>query len=111
DAGDSGIDVLLLSIADAMATQPQASASEAVSYKTVAEVARRILDYYYNEYKQQRKRPLISGSYLIKKFKVKPGPVIGRILKDVKEHRGAGILKNKKDAIGYIKENLWRWLG
>ncbi|MBI5043926.1 MAG: hypothetical protein HZC10_08920, partial [Nitrospirae bacterium] len=47
DAGDSGIDVLLLSIADAMATQPQASASEAVSYKTVAEVARRILDYYY----------------------------------------------------------------
>ncbi len=124
DADDSGIDVLLLSIADAMATQPHASASDlpvpclsadtgqtgAVSYKTVAEVVKRILDYYYNEYKQQKKRPLVSGSYLIKKFKVEPGPVIGQILKDVEEHRGAGLLKDKSDAINYIKENLHKWL-
>lgn len=110
DSGDSGIDVLLLSIADAMATQPQAPASAAVSYKTVTEVVKRILDYYYNEYKQQRKRPLISGSYLIKKFNVRPGPVIGRILKDVEEHRGAGLLRNKSDAINYIKESLHKWL-
>ena len=110
DSGDSGIEVLLLSTADAMATQPHAPATTAVSYKTVAEVIKRILDYYYNEYKQQRKRPIISGSYLIKKFNVEPGHVIGRILKDIEEHRGAGLLKNKNDAINYIKENLHKWL-
>lgn len=110
DSGDSGIDVLLLSITDAMATQPHAPASAAISYKTVTEVVKRILDYYYNEYKQQKKRPIISGSYLIKKLNVKPGPVIGRILKDVEEHRGAGLLRNKSDAIDYIKENLHKWL-
>lgn len=110
DSGDSGIDVLLLSISDAMATQPHAPASAAVSYKTVVKALKRILDYYYSEYKQQRKRPLISGSYLIKKFNMKPGPVIGRILKDVEEHRGAGLLRNKSDAINYIKENLHKWL-
>lgn len=110
DSGDSGIDVLLLSIADAMATQPHAPASAAVSYKTVVKAVKRILDYYYNEYNQQRKRPLISGSCLIKKFNVEPGPVIGRILKDVEEHRGAGLLRNKSDAIDYIKENLHKWL-
>ncbi len=110
DASDSGIDVLLLSIADAMATQPKPSASESVSYKTVAKVVKRILDYYYAEYKRHRKKPLISGSYLIKRFKVKPGPVIGRILKDVEEHRGAGLLKNKSDAINYIKENLHKYI-
>ncbi len=110
DAGDSGIDVLLLSIADAMATQPDISASADVSYKTVIEVVKKILDYYYNEYKKHKKRPLMSGSYLIKRFKVQPGPVIGRILKDIEEQRGAGLLKNKSDAIKYIKENLYKWL-
>ena len=124
DADDSGIDVLLLSIADAMATQPHAPASAlpvsclsadtvqtgAVSYKTVVAAVKRILDYYYTEYKMYRKKPLISGSYLIKRFNLKPGPVIGRILKDVEEQRGAGLLKDKSDAINYIKENLHEWL-
>ncbi len=110
DSGDSGIDVLLLSIADAMATQPNISASSDVSYKTVVDVVKNILDYYYTEYRRQRKKPLVSGSYLIKKFKVEPGPVIGRILKDVEEQRGAGLLNNKSDAIQFIKENLHKWL-
>ena len=159
DAGDAGIEVILLSIADAMATSgresldetftsnwltkghennaatlssPNASIGDTVlikpdsrlrhagmtdlggfseqNYKTVAKVARKMVSYFYTEYKRQRRRPLINGAELIKRFRLQPGPVIGRILRDIDEARGAGELKNKKDAINYVRNNLHKWI-
>ncbi len=117
DAGDAGIEVILLSIADAMATSPPGLSLSKISeggaeqnYKTVAKVARKMVSYFYTEYKRQRRRPLINGAELIKRFRLQPGPVIGRILRDIDEARGAGELKNKKDAINYVRNNLHKWI-
>ena len=69
-----------------------------------------MVSYFYTEYKRQRRRPLINGAELIKRFRLQPGPVIGRILRDIDEARGAGELKNKKDAINYVRNNLHKWI-
>lgn len=118
DAGDAGIEVVLLSIADAMATSPPSLPPHEISgrgfldanYKTVANTARKMVSYFYTEYKRQRRRPLINGAELIKRFRLQPGPVIGMILRDINEARGAGELKNKKDAFNYVENNLHKWI-
>jgi poly(A) polymerase len=138
DTRDTGIEVILLSIADAMATSPpltplsppppsvspltkggdrgvgelkggEGGFSEQ-NYKIVANVARKMVSYFYTEYKRQRRRSLINGADLIKRFRLQPGPVIGRILRDIDEALGAGELKNKRDAINYVGNNLHKWI-
>lgn len=139
DTGDTGIEVILLSIADAMATSGMESFDETITscwltkgnknqpsppsikggtkggfseknYKVVANAARKMVSYFYTEYKRQRRRPLINGADLIKIFRLQPGTVIGRILRDIDEARGAGVLKNKRDAFNYVENNLHKWI-
>ena len=51
------------------------------------------------------KKPIISGNEIMKALKISPGPVVGKILKVVEEKKLANKLRNKTDAMNFLKEN------
>jgi len=49
---------------------------------------------------------LLSGDEIMAKFKLKPGPHIGRLLKKLAESQLEGIVKSRRQAIAYLKRQL-----
>jgi len=55
--------------------------------------------------KKEKKLPrLISGDDLLKKFKLEPSPLIGKILREIEELQAIGKVKNKKEALQSAKK-------
>jgi hypothetical protein len=50
--------------------------------------------------------PLIDGNDLIQKFNLKPGPVIGRLLDEIKEAQATGVVNNKRQAYEHVSRLL-----
>jgi poly(A) polymerase len=99
---DMGEDIpasLIVALADAMATRddPEAVATE------VEGLVKDIAEYYYGEYRRARAEPLIRGRDLVDEFGLAPGPIFREILDDVEEKRATGILKDRDEALEYIK--------
>lgn len=51
-------------------------------------------------------KPLLDGNDLMKKFKLKSGPQIGKLLKLVREAQLNGKLKTRTEALNYAQKNL-----
>lgn len=49
-------------------------------------------------------RPLLSGNEVMKMLKIKEGPLVGRVLKLIQEEHLAGKLKNKQDALKFLRQ-------
>ena len=50
-------------------------------------------------------KPILSGSAVMKILKIKPGPLIGKILKQLEEKKLGGKIKTKNSAEEYLKMN------
>ncbi|MBI5682007.1 MAG: CCA tRNA nucleotidyltransferase [Deltaproteobacteria bacterium] len=94
-----GIDLLFLSLADARATRG------GEDYRLV-QVVRELISFYYNIYSIKKQPPLLKGDDIMRLFKIPEGVMVGRILKKVQDTEGEGRVKNKKEAIEFIR----RWL-
>jgi tRNA nucleotidyltransferase (CCA-adding enzyme) len=53
---------------------------------------------YFKKNKEKRIRRLINGNDLLKKFKLEPSPLIGKILSEVEELQAIGKIKSKEEA-------------
>ena len=53
----------------------------------------------------QLAKPILSGTDVMRVMKIKPGPLVGKILKTIEEKKLENKLKTKKDALGYLKLN------
>jgi len=53
-----------------------------------------------------QKNHLLTGHDIMKKFNIKPGPKIGKLLNIVHEAQLSNIIKNKKDAINFLKREI-----
>ena len=96
-AGDSdGLFLLLLSLADARATRG-GDDPEFVSF------VKSLIDFYYKIYAVKRPRPILNGNEVMEIFGVPEGAVVGRLLRKLAEAEGGGIIKNKRDAVKFIK--------
>jgi poly(A) polymerase len=104
DAGDAGIDILYLSLADHLATRGPNLIPE--NWKRHADTIRYVLE------EQSRKESLtppvklIDGNDLINLFGMKPGRELGRLLEAVREAQGAGELTSRQQALEYIHNAL-----
>ncbi|MFZ5800701.1 MAG: HD domain-containing protein, partial [Candidatus Omnitrophota bacterium] len=97
DTGEEGISTLLISLADQRATRgPLTSEKDRLQHERVN---MELIADYFKKQKEKKLPPLITGNDLIKKLKLNPSPLFGKILREVEESRAEGAVKTKGEAL------------
>jgi poly(A) polymerase len=97
DTQEESISVLLLSMADQRATRGRLTSEED---RTQHErVCLELIKEYFRQKKTVKPKKLINGDILIKKFKLKPSPLIGKILSELEELQAIGRIKTREEAL------------
>ncbi len=104
-AGESGPGVVLLSLADLLATYGPGIPPE--RWRRQLDVARAILEAWWENYAEQVNPPaLINGNDLMQEFQLVPGPRIGEILDQIKEAQAMGEINTRERAIKFAADIL-----
>jgi putative nucleotidyltransferase with HDIG domain len=97
DTAREAVSILLISIADQRSTKgPLTTKRSRIRHERI------VLDLikeYFREKKKKKLPRLITGDDLIKKFKLQPSPLIGKILSEIDELQAIGKIKTKKEAL------------
>jgi poly(A) polymerase len=102
DAGKECVSILLISIADQRATKgPLTSKTSRIHHE---KVSLGLIKEYFKRKKEKKPLRLITGDDLIKKFKLAPSPLIGKILQELEELQAIGKIKSKKAALDRAKQ-------
>ncbi len=104
DVGESGIDVLVLALADYLASRgPLASMEEWRNHC-------RLMTYILAEHDKQQVKilpvKLIDGDDIMDKFDLAPGPLVGRLLAMVNEAHASGELSTREEAMALVQAEL-----
>jgi putative nucleotidyltransferase with HDIG domain len=102
DAGEEGVAILLIGIADQRSTR--GPLTKGADRKHHEKVVMDLIDYYF---KKQEKKPfvrLIDGNDLIKELKLTPSPIFTKILREVEEAQVEGSIKTKKQALDLARK-------
>jgi poly(A) polymerase len=104
DTGDVGIDILILALADYLASRgPLASVEEWNSHC-------RVINYILEEHGKQQAKilpvKLINGHDIISNFGLAPGPLIGQLLAIVDEAHASGELSTREEALALVGKQL-----
>jgi poly(A) polymerase len=104
DTGDTGIDLLFLSLADHLATR--GATLDWQQWQEHTEMTREVLATYLEQTSSPPPARLVDGNTLMKVFRLEPGPMIGEMLEAVKEAQATGEITSKKEALLYLKRRL-----
>jgi len=97
DTQKEGLSILLLSLADQRATKgPLTTRQSRVRHEKVVSG---LIKEYFRRKKEKKFPRLIGGDDLLKKFKLEPSPLIGKILREIEELQAIGKIRNKKEAL------------
>jgi poly(A) polymerase len=104
DTGDAGIDILLLALADYLASRgPLASVEEWNSHC-------RVINHILHEQEKQRAKvlpmKLADGHDIMNTFDLAPGPLIGELLNLVKEAHASGEISTREEALALVRRQL-----
>jgi len=101
DTQKESVSVLLISIADQRATKgPLTSKKSRIHHE---KVVLNLIKEYFARMKEKKLPRLISGDDLIKKFKLEPSPLIGKILREIEELQAIGKIRTKTEALKIAK--------
>ena len=101
DTKKEAVGILLLSLADQRSTRGPASAPR--HEKHHERICLNVLKLYFDKKKEKPFVRLIDGHDLIKQLRLKPSPLIGKILAEVTEQQVLGKIKTKKEALELAK--------
>ncbi|MFQ5997446.1 MAG: CCA tRNA nucleotidyltransferase [Dehalococcoidales bacterium] len=104
DAGEAGIDILFLSLADHLASRGQYL--DRAQWQEHAQLVAYVLAQHFEEESLTVPPKLIDGHDLMDKFGLSPGAKIGEILEAVREAQAAGEVTTKEEALAYIEHLL-----
>jgi len=104
DAGEAGIDILFLSLADHLASRGQYL--DLAQWQEHAQLVDYVLAQRFEEESLTVPAKLIDGHDLMDKFGLSPGPKIGEILEAVREAQAAGEVTTREEAFAYIEQLL-----
>jgi len=104
DTDDAGIDVLFLALADYLAARgPNINMEEWKQHNC-------LISYIIEEHEKQQNKllpaKLVDGHDLISIFGLTSGPLIGKLLRLVREAQATGKVCSKDDALALIRQNL-----
>jgi len=97
DTQEEGVGVILLSLSDWRATR--GVLTNAKRRKKHEKIMLNLLDIHLKELKKKPLPKLVSGYDIMKKLKIGSGPLIGKILKKIKEEQALGRISTKAEAL------------
>jgi len=104
-AGESGIDVCLLALADTMATYGPGLPDK--TWMHMVDVVRSLLEAWWEQPEKIISPPvLLTGDDLIEQFNLKSGPRVGKLLEMVREAQAAGELEDRTQALAFARAKL-----
>lgn len=103
--GDAGVDVAVLSLADAWATGgPTALGPQ---WGRLQRTVYRLLDSFFAQPQEAvLPPPLLTGHDLMTAFGLTPGPLVGQLLEQVAEAQAVGEVQSKEQALAYARRLL-----
>jgi poly(A) polymerase len=105
DTGDAGVDVVILALADQLATRGETLERE--HWRDYLRLAALMLDHYFNRPSQAvNPRQLISGDDVMTALHLEPGPEIGRLLEAVREAQASGVVHTREDALAFLQRHI-----
>lgn len=104
DVGEEGIELLLLAISDARASEwaPRGQLAEGEVHERIGQVLR----YRFRPPLPAGKAPFVTGDDLIDLFHLTPGPLFRVILDDVREQEALGEITDREEALQYVRDRL-----
>ena len=106
DAGAEAPAILLLSAADLAATRGYALADRTRSRHE--RLIRRLLKKYFQRREQPAFKRLVTGDDLIKRLKMEPSPLVGKVLRELEELQAGGVITTKTQGLSRAREIIKR---
>jgi len=104
DTGDTGLDILFLSLADHLATRgPHLNTTHWQNHIKIVEY---VLAQRFQKENVVMPAKLVDGHDLIDIFAISPGPEIGKLLEAVREAQASQELASREEALAYIRQRL-----
>lgn len=105
DLGDVGVDVVLLALADIIATYGVTITPD--RWQAEVHVCRQLLEAWY-EHREEYLQPirLVDGSELMFALDLPPGPQVGTLLEAIREAQAAGQISTRDQALGLARSYL-----
>ncbi|MCL4527945.1 MAG: HD domain-containing protein [Chloroflexi bacterium] len=108
DAGEGGVDLILLGLADLRGTHIHTLTQAA--WTAALNVARTFLENYWERPEETVAPPrLIDGNDIMREYNLEQGPVIGQVLEAVREAQAVGKVSTREQALAFglawLKEN------
>ena len=104
EAGDPGIDALLIFLAHKLATEGTDLNPESWKHQT-EEVVRLLHAWFEHRTTQIEPTPLLSGKDVMRALDRPPGPQIGKLLRGLAEEQAAGEILTREQALAFVR----RW--
>ncbi len=104
DTGETGIDILFLSLADHLATR--GPGLDLDQWREHCRMVEYVLEKHAEEDSLSGPPKLIDGHDIINIFKLIPGPEVGNLLEAVREARAAGEINTREEALEFVKDTL-----
>jgi putative nucleotidyltransferase with HDIG domain len=103
DAGDSGVDLCLLALADTLATYETTLPED--TWTAYLEICRLLLESYWENPTRVVDPPgLVNGHDLQTELKISPGPRLGLLLEAIREAQAEGQIHNRDEALRFGRE-------
>src|SRR3989338_10854954 len=105
DTAKEGASTLLISIADQRATKgPLTSKKSRIHHE---KVVLGLIRKYFKKQKEKKLPRILTGDELMKKFKLEPSPLIGKMLSEIEELQAIGKIKTKAEALEAARK-IWK---
>jgi poly(A) polymerase len=105
DAGEAGVDLVLLGLADLRGTRGHTLPQE--TWTAALEIARILLENYWEKPQETVAPPrLLDGNELMKELNLQPGRIIGQLLEAIREGQATGKISTRAEAIALARDEL-----
>jgi tRNA nucleotidyltransferase/poly(A) polymerase len=103
--GPAGVDICLLTLADVRATYEQTLPQDL--WAACLDVVRMLLEAWYDRpVEAVSPPPLLDGNDLMRELKLKPGPLLGKLLEAIREAQAAGEVTTRAEALALARKRL-----
>ena len=99
-AGEGGLDLVLLGLADLRGTRGHALTQE--TWTAALDVARILLENYWEKPQETIAPPhLVNGREVMQAYQLEAGPLIGQLLEAIREEQAAGKVSTREEALAF----------
>ncbi|NWG07869.1 MAG: HD domain-containing protein [Chloroflexi bacterium] len=102
DAGEAGVDLVLLGLADLRGTRGNELTQE--TWAAALDIARLLLENYWEKREETIAPPrLLDGNELMQELNLSPGRIIGQLLEAIREGQATGKIATREEAIQFAR--------